>query len=135
MGRERGRLHRERDRESETKKDKQKKTHTHKQNKEDLETQPGFPGGSAGKETPCNARGPSFIPGSGRSSREGNGNLLQCSFLENPVNRGAWWATVHRVTQSERLKQQQSNITKICAYEFYEFYCFSSCVWTLIHLN
>ena len=53
-----------------------RKRHTHKQNKEDLETQPGFPGGSAGKETPCNARGPSFLPGSGRFPGGGNGNPL-----------------------------------------------------------
>ena len=40
------------------------------------------------------------IPGSGRSLGEGNGNLLQHSCLENPIDRGAWWATVHRVTKS-----------------------------------
>ena len=40
------------------------------------------------------------IPGSGRSPGEGNGNPLQYSCLENPVDRGAWWATVHRVAKS-----------------------------------
>ena len=40
------------------------------------------------------------IPGSGRSPGEGNGNPLQHSCLENPMDRGAWWATVHRVTES-----------------------------------
>ena len=40
------------------------------------------------------------VPGLGRSPGGGHGNPLQCSFLENPMNRGAWWATVHRVTQS-----------------------------------
>jgi len=40
------------------------------------------------------------IPGSGRSSGEGNGNPLQYSCLENPMDRGAWWATVHGVTKS-----------------------------------
>ena len=39
------------------------------------------------------------IPGLGRVPREGNGNLLQYSFLGNPINRGAWWATVHGVTK------------------------------------
>ena len=41
------------------------------------------------------------IPGSGRSPREGNGNLLQYSYLGNPMDRGSWWATVHRVTESD----------------------------------
>ena len=46
------------------------------------------------------------IPGSGTFSEEGNGNLLQYSWLENPMNRGAWWTTVHRVTKSQkRLKR------------------------------
>ena len=39
------------------------------------------------------------IPGLGRSLGGGNGNLLQCSCLENPIDRGAWWATDHRVTE------------------------------------
>ena len=42
-----------------------------------------------------------MIPGSGRSPGEGNGNPLQYSYLENSVNRGAWWATVHGVTESD----------------------------------
>ena len=41
-----------------------------------------------------------LTPGSGRSLGEGNGNLLQCSCLENPMDRGAWQAIVHRVTKS-----------------------------------
>ena len=41
------------------------------------------------------------IPGLGRSPGEGNGNPLQYSCLENPMDRGAWWATVHRVEQSQ----------------------------------
>ena len=46
------------------------------------------------------------IPGSGRFSGGGHGNPLQCSFMENPTDRGAWWATVHRVAKSQiRLKQ------------------------------
>ena len=50
-------------------------------------------------------RYPSSIPGSGRSPGEGNGNPHQYSCLENPMDRGAWWATVPRVTQSQtRLK-------------------------------
>ena len=66
-------------------------------------------GGSSSKESACNAGATGdtgSIPGSGRSSGEGHGNPLQCSCLENPLDRGAWWATVHRVTKSRtRLKQ------------------------------
>ena len=61
----------------------------------------GFPGGSGGKESACNARDPSSIPGSGRSPGEGNGNPLQYSCLENSLDRGAWQTTVHGVTESE----------------------------------
>ena len=39
------------------------------------------------------------IPGSGRSPGEGNGNLLQYSYLENPMDTGAWWATVHGIAR------------------------------------
>ena len=59
-----------------------------------------LPGGSGGKESTGNADLGS-IPGSGRSPREGNGNPLQSSCLENSMDRGAWWATtVHGVTKS-----------------------------------
>ena len=47
------------------------------------------------KEFACQCRGCSSVPGSGRSPRRGNGNLLQYSCLGNPTDRGAWWATVH----------------------------------------
>ena len=53
----------------------------------------GFPGGSDSKESACNAGDPGLIPRSGRSPGEGNGNPLQDSCLENPMDRGAWWAT------------------------------------------
>ena len=59
-----------------------------------------FPCGSDGKETACNAGDPGSSPGSGRSPREGNGNPLWYSCLENPIDRGAWWTTVHGVTKS-----------------------------------
>ena len=59
-----------------------------------------FPGGSEGKESACNAVNPGSIPGSGRSPGEGNGNPLQYSCLENPMDGGAWWATVHGVAKS-----------------------------------
>ena len=59
--------------------------------------------GSEVKEYACYAGAPGSIPELGRSPREGNGNPLQHSCLENPMNRGAWWAIVHEVTkQSDR---------------------------------
>ena len=56
---------------------------------------------SDGKESACNAGDLGSIPGLGRSPGEGSGNSLQHSCLENPRDRGAWWATVHRVTKSQ----------------------------------
>ena len=53
----------------------------------------------SGKESTCNAGYIGSIPGSGKSPGEGNGNLLQYSCLENFMDRGAWWATVHGVTK------------------------------------
>ena len=63
----------------------------------------GFPGSSVLKNPPANAgasRDTGSIPRLGRSPREGNVNPLQYSCLENPMDRGAWWATVHEVTKS-----------------------------------
>ena len=59
----------------------------------------GFPLGSVGKESACNAGDQGSLPGSGRSPGEGNGNPLQYSCLENPVDTGAWRAPVHGVTR------------------------------------
>ena len=59
-----------------------------------------FPGGSDGKASAYNAGDLGSIPGSGRSPGEGNGNPLQYSCLDNPVDGGAWSATVHRVTKN-----------------------------------
>ena len=60
----------------------------------------GFPGSSVGKESICNAGGPSLIPGLGRSPGEGNSYSFQYFGLENSMDRGAWRATVHGVTKS-----------------------------------
>ena len=60
----------------------------------------GFAGVLDGKESACSARDPGLISGSGRSPRVGNGNPLQYSCLENSMDRGAWWVTVHGVTKS-----------------------------------
>ena len=59
-----------------------------------------FPGGPDGKESTCNAGDLGSIPGLGRSPGGGHGNLLQYSCLENPMDRGAWWATVHGVAKN-----------------------------------
>ena len=59
------------------------------------------PGGIESKESSCSTGDPGSIPGSGRSPGEGNGYPLQHSCLENFMDRGAWWATVRRVAESE----------------------------------
>ena len=61
----------------------------------------GFPGGSDGKESACNAGDPGLIPGSGRSPGEGNGNPTQYSCQENSMDRGAWQAAAQGVTKSQ----------------------------------
>ena len=61
----------------------------------------GFPGGSEGKASACDAEDPGLIPGLGRSPGEGNGNPLQYFCLENPMDRGDWWPTVHGVAKSQ----------------------------------
>ena len=65
------------------------------------ETIEGFPGGSDDKESAHSVRDLGSIPGSGRSRGEGNGNPLQYSCLENPMDRGAWWATVNGVAKNQ----------------------------------
>ena len=60
----------------------------------------GFSCVSDGKESTCHAGYLSLIPGLGRSPGEGNGYPLQCSSLENTMDRGAWWTTVHGVAKS-----------------------------------
>jgi len=60
-----------------------------------------FPGGSDGKESSCNAGDLGSILGPGTSPGEENGNPLQYSCLENPTDRGAWWATAHGVIRNQ----------------------------------
>ena len=59
----------------------------------------GLPWWLNGKESTCNAEDTGSISGSGSSPAEGKGNPLQFSCLENPIERGAWWVTVHGVTK------------------------------------
>ena len=63
----------------------------------------GFPGGSEIKNLPANAGDIGLIPGLGRSPGEGNGNPRQYSCLENPIDRGVWWATVRGVAKRRPL--------------------------------
>ena len=70
----------------------------------------GFPGGSGVKNLPANAGDLVLIPGLGRSPGEGNGNPLQYSHLENSIDRGAWRATVHGVTESDTTEQTCQSI-------------------------
>ena len=74
----------------------------------------GFPGGSDSKETSCNAGDLGSIPGSGRSPGERNGSLLQYSGLENSVDRGTWWATVHRVGRKKSDTTEWLTHTSLC---------------------
>ena len=69
----------------------------------------GFPHSSVGKESAYNAGDPSLIPGLGRSPGEGNGYPLLYSCLENPMDRGAWWATVHGVPKDSDMTEQLNN--------------------------
>ena len=61
----------------------------------------GFPNGSIGKESNCNVRDLGLIPELGRAPAEGNGNPFQYSCLKNPMDSGAWWATVQWVAKSQ----------------------------------
>ena len=62
-------------------------------------------GNSDDKKSAYNAGDLGLIPGSGRSPREGKGNPFQYSCLENLLDRGAWWATVHGVAESDMAEQ------------------------------
>ena len=72
---------------------------------------PIFPGGSDGKVSVYNAGDPGLIPGSEGSPGKGNGNPLQYSGLESPMDRGAWWAIVHGVSKSST---QLNDFTMLC---------------------
>ena len=70
-------------------------------NLQSLHNLAGFPGSSDDKESACNVGDPGLISGLGRPPGEGNGNPLQYSYLENPMDRGAWRATVYWVAKRQ----------------------------------
>ena len=96
-------------------------------------TQKAFPGGSDNREPACSAAGLGSITGPGRSPGEGTGNLLQHSWLENSMDRGAWWATVHRVVQSQTpLKWLSMHVQDIMYSTVNNINNTVSCIWKLL---
>ena len=90
---------------------------------EEVEPGRGFLGGAIGKEPACwcwRHRVTGSIPGSGRSPRGGHGNPLQYSCLGNPMDRGAWWATVHSITKSWRWLNNMHACWNDCVF-FFQF--------------
>ena len=86
----------------------------------------GFPGGSEGNVSAYNARDLGLIPGSGRSPGEGNGNPLQYSCLENPMDGEAWLVTVHGVAK---------NRTRLSNFTFTSFFFFMKWTPCLLHFH
>ena len=109
-----------------------------------------FPSGSVVKNLPANARAtgdPDSIPGSGRPPGEGNGNPLQYSCLGNSMDRGAWWATVHAIAESDTTEVTENAHTLyemitvvsldhthyLCLYYIPRSYLL--CNWKFVHLH
>ena len=90
----------------------------------------GFPGGSAVKNPPANAGDSGFIPGSGRSPGEENGNPLQYSCLGNAMDRGAWWATVHGVAKQTGTTERLNNSNSCASLRF--SLKFLTCLFTVL---
>ena len=87
----------------------------------------GFPGGSEVKASAWNAGDPGLIPGSGRSPGEGNGNPLQYSCLENPMEGEVWWAIVHGVAK-RRTRLSEFTSLQYIVVEFFNLSRFKNIV-------
>ena len=96
-----------------------------------IDTYMGFTGGSVGKESACSRGDLGMIPGLGRSSGRGNDNPLQCSCLENPMDRGAWQATVHGVAKNQTRLSTAQHIIYIYIYVYIYIYMYTH---TYIHI-
>ena len=81
-----------------------------------FDTNRGFPGSSVVKNPPANAGDLGSIPGSGSFPGERNGNPLQCSCLESPMDRGAWRAAVHGVAESQTRLGARAHMVEICPF-------------------
>ena len=79
----------------------------------------GFPGGSDGKESACSLGDLGSISRLGRYPGERNGYASQCSCLENPMDRGAWWATIHEVAKSRIQLSEQLTLLLFFTYMQY----------------
>ena len=73
----------------------------------------GFQGDSDSKESAYSEGNPGLIPGSERFPGEGHGNPLQYSYLENSMDRGTWWTTVHGVTKESDMMNNQDTHTEL----------------------
>ena len=82
----------------------------------------GFPGGSISKESASNIGHLGLIPGSGKTPGEGNGNPLQYSFLKNPLDRRAWWVTVHGVSRVRHDLATKPSPSQYCYLSFLTFF-------------
>ena len=92
-----------------------------------------FPGGLDSKVSAHDAGDPGSMPGLGRSPGEGNGNPLQYSCLENSMDGGAWWATVHGVTKSQTWLSDfthftSCDLTQMCLLVYYQIFLVE-CLW------
>ena len=86
---------------------------SHLPNYPEVRTVEDFRGSSDGKESACNAGGLGPIPGSGRCPAEGNGYPLHYSYLENLMDREAWWATVYAIAESDMIEQLSMHTRKL----------------------
>ena len=81
-------------------------------------------GGSDGKESACNVGDQASIPGSGRSLGEINVNPLHYSCLENSMDRGAWQATVHGVTESDMTEHTYTELSESIELNLFKLHCY-----------